>query len=59
MLTKKYGHDLTEHYLRVLKPCIDWFRADIDYEEALEAALSYAYTSVTGIAAGERSGIRY
>jgi len=47
MLTKKYGHDLTEYYLRVLKPCIVWFRADIDYEEgALEAALSYAYTSV-------------
>ncbi len=33
--------------LEVLKPCIVCFRADIDYEKgALEAALSYAYTSV-------------
>lgn len=44
---KKYGQDLTGHYLEVLKPCIVCFRADIDYEKgALEAALSYAYTSV-------------
>ncbi|EMR9906127.1 hypothetical protein [Escherichia coli] len=44
---KKYGQDLTGHYLEVLKPCIVCFRAGIDYEKgALEAALSYAYTSV-------------
>ncbi|WP_400223425.1 hypothetical protein [Escherichia coli] len=44
---KKYRQDLTGHYLEVLKPCIVCFRADIDYEKgALEAALSYAYTSV-------------
>ncbi|EEZ6118625.1 hypothetical protein OGQ40_003552 [Salmonella enterica subsp. enterica serovar Muenchen] len=44
---KKYGQDLTEHYLKVLKPCIVCFRADIEYEKgALEAALSYGYTSV-------------
>ncbi|HHP5750862.1 TPA: hypothetical protein ACSC98_003158 [Escherichia coli] len=44
---KKYGQDLTGHYLEVLKPCIVCFWADIDYEKgALEAALSYAYTSV-------------
>ncbi|EOA3638208.1 MULTISPECIES: hypothetical protein [Klebsiella pneumoniae complex] len=44
---KTYGRDLTEYFLKVLNPCIVWFRANIDYQEgALEAALSYAYTSV-------------
>lgn len=47
---KEYGHDLTEHYLQALQPCIVWFKADVVYEEgALEAALSYAYTSVRGL----------
>ncbi|EOV9576606.1 hypothetical protein ACN5LO_004023 [Cronobacter sakazakii] len=47
---EKHGQDLTGHYLKVLRPCIVCFRADIEYEKgALEAALSYAYTSVRGL----------
>lgn len=47
---KRFGQDLTGHYLQALKPCIVWFRAGIEYVEgALEAALSYAYTSVRGL----------
>ncbi len=43
---KKYGHDLTPHYLSVLLPCIVCFEADIVYEKlVLESALSYAFTS--------------
>lgn len=48
MLTRKsMGRILQNNYLKVLKPCIVCFRADIEYEKgAFEAALSYAYTSV-------------
>lgn len=48
--SKKYDQDLTEHYLRVLHPCIVWFRADIEPESGKQwAALQYAYTSVRAL----------
>lgn len=48
--SQKYNQDLTEHYLRVLHPCIVWFRANIEHESGtLEAALRYAYTSVRAL----------
>lgn len=47
---ENYAHDLTPHYLKVLHPCIVWFRADIVYEKGtLETALAYAYTSVRNL----------
>lgn len=48
--TEYYQQDLTRHYLDVLRPCIVWFRSEIQYHDGvLEAALGYAYTSVRGL----------
>ena len=45
-----YQQDLTKHYLQILRPCIVWFRSEIQCQYGvLEAALSYAYTSVRGL----------
>lgn len=50
---EEYQCDLTEHYLRVLHPCLVWFLAKIDNKEnTLETALSYAYTSVRRLPPG-------
>lgn len=45
-----YQQDLTKHYVKVFRPCIVWFRSEIQYHDGvLEAALGYAYTSVRGL----------
>lgn len=46
----KYGVDLKQHYLAVLKPRMIWFIAPpSDSQRCIEAALAYAYTSVRNL----------